>query len=231
MTCYSWYIAAVPHLHHSLTTDNRSCDPRARWPKPLQKSYGLGLLPLVKRFRIRMGGYSTGFAPERLDRHPMRYWSALTNLQELGIDDLQVSSFMPNIHQYFGHFAPTLRFLALRKPSGSSRQLLCFIGLFPNLQDLKIIFGSPQQDKGSTDDEAPLPLSVPPLRGELTLMFFAREDFVRDMIVPFKGLRFRSVDLYAVKPAQLFLDGCAGTLETLRWYPFDPLGEEVFQSG
>ena len=21
MTCYSWYIAAVPHLHHTLTTD------------------------------------------------------------------------------------------------------------------------------------------------------------------------------------------------------------------
>ena len=22
MTCYSWYIAAVPHLHHTLTADN-----------------------------------------------------------------------------------------------------------------------------------------------------------------------------------------------------------------
>ena len=30
--------------------------------------------------------------------------------------------------------SPTLRFLALRAPTGSSRQIWYFIGLFPNLQ-------------------------------------------------------------------------------------------------
>ena len=60
MTCFSWYIAAVPHLHHSLTTDNGDrfpSDRRYTWPRPLRKSYQLGLLPLVKRFRIRLGDY------------------------------------------------------------------------------------------------------------------------------------------------------------------------------
>ena len=74
--------------------------------------------------------------------------SALTNLQELGIDDLQAFDFMPNIQQCFGHFAPTLRFLALKSPGGSCRQILYFIGLFSSLQDLKTCY--------------------PPYRGQLT---------------------------------------------------------------
>ena len=146
-TCYSWYIAAVPHLHHSLTTDDghslmtydghyfRS-DRKYQWPRPLKNGYKLGLLPLVKRFRIRLGNFRE-FTPGRLGRRTLRYFSALTNLQELGIDHIQVSSFMPNIQQCFGHFSPTLRFLALKEPNGSCRQTLHFVGLFPNLQDLK----------------------------------------------------------------------------------------------
>ena len=51
-------------------------------------------------------------------------------------------------------------------------------------------------------------------------MCFPGENFVRDMIVLFGGLRFRSVDLCAVKRAQLLLNKCAETLETLRLYPY-----------
>ena len=110
LTCYSWYIAAVRHLHYSLTTDDYvfgKDEENYRWPTPLQQPHDLGLLPLVRRFRIRLFPYDS-FAPERLCRHNLHYFSTLTNLQELGIDDLQVSSFMPNIQQCFGHFAPTL---------------------------------------------------------------------------------------------------------------------------
>ena len=137
--CYSWYIAAVPHLHHTLTTDNDLSPQHGGeylWPRPLWSSYNLGLLPLVKRFRIRT--FFHPFTPKSLNMFTLRYFSALKNLRNLGIDDLQVPSFMPNIQRYFGHFAPTLRFLALREPRGSPRQILYFIGLFPNLQDLKL---------------------------------------------------------------------------------------------
>jgi hypothetical protein len=56
LTCHSWYVAAVPHLHHTLTTGD-TIVPTARgtkglWPKPLRNAYHLGLLPLVKRFRV-----------------------------------------------------------------------------------------------------------------------------------------------------------------------------------
>ena len=232
MTCHSWYIAAVPFLHHSLTaygTPFHSWDKEHEWPKPLQKSYNLGLLPLVKRFRIRMAAYlcHRKFTPEWLDRRTLRYFSALNNLQELGIDNLQVSSFMPNIQQYFGHFAPTLRFLALREPDGSCRQILYLIGLFPNLQDLKLCYPLVREEEESTADSTLVPLFVPPLCGRLTLTCFTREKLIEEMVILFGGLRFRYMDLFRVRCVRLLLDACAESLETLRVYPTDPYGENL----
>jgi len=232
LTCYSWYIAVVPHLHHTLTTENYTyflTDRKPLWPKPLQKSYQLGLLPLIKRFRIRLGPHDE-FTPEWLgNKHTLRCFSALTNIQELGIDSLQVSSFMPNIRQCFGHFSPTLRFLALKEPRGSCRQILYFIGLFPNLQDLKLNYSIPEDEQESTADATFVPISVPPLQGRLTLTCFTRESLMKDMIDFFGGLRFRHMDLFKVKCARLLLDACAETLETLRLYPTDVRGEKFLE--
>ena len=231
LTRYSWYIAAVPHLHHTLTTDDSllgPCNRKYRWPGPLRKSYNLGLLPLVKRFRIRQGDlrYSCPkFTPGQLGRRNLHYFSALTNLQELGIDNLQISSFMPIIQQCFGHFSPTLRFLALKEPSGSCRQILYFVGLFPNLEDLKLHSILPTDERESPADAALVPLSTPPLRGRLTLTWFMWEDLVEGMIAFFGGLRFRYMDLFKVKCVPLLLHTCAETLETLRLYPTDPYSE------
>ena len=232
MTCYSWYMVAVHYLHHSLTTDDKrplyGLTTRDFWPRPLRKSYKLGLLPLVKRFRIRFDPFSwgTGFASDQLGWRTMRYLSALANLQELGIDFLQLSSFIPNIQRYFGHFFPTLRFLALQNPRGSCRQILYFVGFFPNLQDLKISYHEPEDEWDSAADATLVPLSIPPLRGWLTLTCVARENLVKDMILLFGGLRFRHMDLFRVKCTRLLLDACAETLETVRLYPTDLYGEE-----
>ena len=235
MICYSWYIAAVPHLHSTLTTDDRDYPSRKHWwPKPLRKSYELGLLPFVKRLRIRLWEDPYGFDyfmfdPDRLGKHSLHYFSALTNLQELGIDYLQVSDFMPTIIHCFGHLSPTLRFLALNEPNGSCRQILFFIGLFPNLQDLKLHCNLPANKRESTADARLVPLSIPPLRGRLILACFTRENLVRDMIALFGGLRFRYVDLFRVDCVRLLLGACAETLETLKLYPTDPYGEEFLK--
>ena len=233
MTCYSWYIATVPHLHHSLTTDDLvvdSSDKKYQWPKPLRRSYNLGLLPFVKRFRIRLIGLSSGrFASERLGGRTMRYFSALTNLRELGIDNLDIPSFMPNIRRYFEHISPTLRFLALMEPKGSCRQILYFVGLFQNLQDLKFVYFAHREIQENANDATLIPLSVPPLQGRLTLVCFAGEKLVKNMIVLFGGLRFSSMDLFKVKCGQLLLNACACTLEALRLYPSDPYSEELFR--
>ena len=228
MICYSWYIAAVPHLHHSLTT-YRPIHPgeeRYLWPNPLQKSYNLGLLPLVKRFRIRLYDDSPKLTPERLCGRTLRYFSALTNLQELGMDYFDICIFMPNIQQYFGHLAPTLRLLALKDPKGSWRQILYFIGLFPNLQDFKLLYSMPRNGQDGTADPDLVPLSVPPLQGWLTLGYLVGDGLVKDMISLFGGLRFRSMDLLGVECVRLLLDACGETLETLRLYPTDMYGED-----
>ncbi|KAF9780999.1 hypothetical protein BJ322DRAFT_291114 [Thelephora terrestris] len=149
------------------------------------------------------------------------------NLQELGIDDLAVSSFIPNLRQYFGHLSPTLRFLALRRPYGSSRQIVYFIGLFPNLQDLKIHYLSLRDEGETTADTTLVPLSSPPLRGRLTLALFTREQILKDMVTLFGGLRFHRMDLFGVKCLPLLLEQCAETLETLRLYPTDPYAKSL----
>jgi hypothetical protein len=174
-----------PHLHYSLTTDDWTDakeDRRLLWPNPLQKSYDLGFLPLVKRLRIRLEYRGDMFAPDRFRGYTLRQFTALTNLQVLGIDNLQVSSFMPNIQQCFGHFAPTLRFLALKEPAGSPRQILYFIGLFPNLQDFKLLYALPEMGRESAADADLVPPSVPPLRGRLTLTCIMGGRLIKDMI-------------------------------------------------
>jgi len=226
MTCYSWYIAAVPHLHHSLTIKNDIYFADTGY-RSFQKSYRLGLFPLVKSLRIRqrLCWREIGLTPEWLGRRTLCHFSALTNLRELGIDDFELSRFMPRIRQCFGHFSPTLRFLALRDPRGSCRQILYFIGLFPNLQDLKLHYYHLMDKRESTADATLVPLSTPPLRGWLTLTCFTRVTLIEDMIALFGGLRFRHMDLFRVKCMRLLLDACAETLETLRLYPDDSYGE------
>lgn len=230
MTCYSWYIFTLPHLHYYLTTDNKGNPERGtHWPIPLQRSSKLGLLPLVRQLCIRLNDCPFSkpkFTREFFSKTALHYFSALRNLQELGIDNLQVSTFMPDIQWYFGHLAPTLKLLALKEPKGSCRQILYFIGLFPNLQDLKLCYRSPIEEEDITNDATLVPLSIPPLHGRLILTCFAREMLVKDMITLFGGLRFRYMELFKVKCVKLLLDACAETLETLRLYPTDPYGED-----
>jgi hypothetical protein len=168
------------------------------------------------------------FTREELGGRNLCYFSALKNLQELGIDNLQVSSFIPDLRECFGHLSPTLRLLALGWPKGSSRQIVYFIGLFPNLQDLKLQYPILIKEYENAVDTTLIPPSSPPLQGRLTLVLFTREQIVKDMITLFGGLRFRQMDLFGVKCLPLLLEKCAETLETLRLYPTDPYGGVVF---
>jgi hypothetical protein len=152
------------------------------------------------------------------------------NLQELGIDCLQVSSFMPIIRQCFEHLSPNLSFLALRDPNGTRQQILYFIGLFANLQDLKLQYSEPMDEMENTADATLIPLFAPPLRGWLRLVRFTKEDLVKDMITLFGGLRFRHMDLFEVSCSQLLLNECAETLETLRLYSTNARGKKLLKS-
>ena len=70
LTCLSWYIAAVTHLHHTVTIVNSPVRSTKRaWPQPLLYMHRLGLLLLVKKLRIREGHFLDpyGSYPRRLN--------------------------------------------------------------------------------------------------------------------------------------------------------------------
>ena len=226
MTCYFWYIVTLPHLYYYLTTDDfHNHTGEKKWPKPLHSFGELELLPFVKQLCLRN---MTGFTLGPPGGSTFRYFSALKNLQELGIDSLNISRLMPDIQRYFGHFAETLRFLALKEPRGSRRQILYFIGHFPNLRDLKI--SCTRYIKEEEDHPTLIPPDIPPLGGRLTLACFEREELVKDMVTLFDGLRFRYMDLFNVNCVGTLLEACADTLETLRLYPTDLYGEDLSET-
>jgi len=221
LTCYSWYIAAVPYLHRIvIIRDYCWGRPTPFWGTPLQRMHRFRLLPLVKKFQILDSRLGHGFTPTWLDSRTLRRFSALTSVQELGIDNLNIPEFIPNIQRYFGHL-PTVRSLALREPKGSRRQIIYFIGLFPHLEDLKLLYDLNRARGEPVGDLTLIPSFTPPLRGSLMMTWFTDVDLLKDMIDLFGGIRFRHMDLYRVVGIQLLLDTCAEVLEILRLYPTD----------
>ena len=231
LTCYSWYIAAVPHLHYTFIAPiryNRREDPKFGWSGPLPNMHKLGLLPLVKKFQICRTAINDFqvFSPKRFNRRILYHFTALTNVQDLRIDYLDIASFMPKIQPYFGHFLPSVRSLALRAPKGSRRQIIYFIGLFQYLDDLKLIYDRRNPQDEPIDNPTLVPSFAPPLRGRLKLTDFTMVGLLKDMIDLFGRIRFRHMDLCDVNGVGLLLGACADTLETLRLYPADPRGKE-----
>jgi len=184
----------------------------------------LGLLPLVKEFRVR-GEYDE-FSPMHFNCCILRQSSALTNVQKLEVEILDIPSFIPMIQRYFGHFLPTVQSLVLREPRGTRQQIMCFIGLFQHLQGLELTYDLlPLQEPAG--DSTLVPAFVPPLRGRLKLVRFNAADFLKDMVGLFGGIRFRYVDLYDAHGMRPLLAACAEALESVVLDPTDPLGEKL----
>ena len=177
------------------------------------------LLSFVKRFRIlqRYDDHADPwFLPTIFNAQSLVYFSALTNVQELIVDELDLCAFTPQAQLYFGQFTPTLRSLALRTPRSNHHQLLYFLGLFPNLDNLKLIYN---HTWALIPDPAPAPQSPLSLRGRLTLKGFDAEVLMRSLSELSGGLRFRYMDLHLVGDARFLLEDCADTLEALRVRP------------
>ena len=221
LTCSTWYIVVVLHLHRTLTVRTTQwSNKRFMWPYPLRHMHRLGLLPLVQNLQVRQG-YLQGnrwFTPKRLDCRTLCHFFALTNVQELEIDHLCIHRFMPRIRRHFKNFLPTLRSLNLREPQGSRPEILYFIGLFQHLEDLKLRYW-PHKHLLPMDGPTFTPLFAPPLRGGLTMTSVSGVDLLKEMIRLFGGIRFRYMDLFNVGGVWLWIDACAETLETLRLYP------------
>ena len=97
LTCYSWRIAAIPHLYHTLTIETYTSNKRFLWQNCLQYMDALGLLSRVKRLCVHgnRGNYVSGLSPMLFIWCVIRQPLASTNIQELEIKYLDIPTFMP----------------------------------------------------------------------------------------------------------------------------------------
>lgn len=131
LTCRSWCITAVPHLHYTVTTLNFSfwmtkrlwprrtyaglvCFPWTRSSRPTKTS---PLIPVffcgVVTSTYKAGSFTPrnpyGFSPEGGSASAFYLDSlALTNIRELEIEDLDFLGFIPRVRRYFRHSLPAV---------------------------------------------------------------------------------------------------------------------------
>jgi hypothetical protein len=122
LTCRPWYIAAVPHLHHTPTLTDRG------GLKPLSQLNQLGLMPLIKEIRVEQK--RIWFVAQAFSRRDLRYFSAFENVHTLKFKYSDISLFIPGVECYFGRFSPTLRSVSVFNPIYTPRQLSHFLSLF-----------------------------------------------------------------------------------------------------
>jgi len=220
LTCHSWYTAAVPHLHHTVTlTGGRPEIGRSRL-EPLPRLHELGLISFVREIRVKQDpGSSSWFVPQAFD---LRYFSALANIHTLSLENMQIHRFIPDTEHYFGNFSPTLVSITLYDPYCSPQQLSHFLSFFPNLDDIGIRISHTHTLDTTVPDMELVPFSKPKLRGRLALYNFPWVETWTHMIASCGGLRFHHVDLRkSASYAPLLLEACADTLVTLRFDPTD----------
>jgi hypothetical protein len=216
MTCRSWYITAIPHLHHTLILRRSTPGIPGGELKPLSELRRLGLTPLIKEIRVME--MRAWFVPRAFRSRDLRSFSAFANVQALTFQHLDISLFIPGIERYFGHFAPTLRSLTLLVPYCTPQQLSHFLSLFPNLDDIMIWHTHTLPPSTAIPDTKLVPFSTPRLRGRLVLYYFDSVEIWTPLIAPGGGLRFRFMDLCRIRDSvPVLFEACAETLETLRF--------------
>jgi len=122
-TCRSWYIATLPYLHHTLTLCRKDWNRVRGGLIPLQKLNKMQLLPFVERLRISHCYADPVLPSEIFNAKCLAYFSALTNVQELGFNRLDLRLLIQQAQPYLGHFMPRLRSLALVEPEGGPQSL------------------------------------------------------------------------------------------------------------
>ena len=212
LTCRSWYTAAVPNLHHTVTLTSRG------ELKPLSNLHRLGLMPFVKEVRV-VQHFPTWLVPQAFS---LRYFSAFANVQTLTFEGTKNPCFMPDVERHFQHLSPTLRSIAFYGSFCAPRQLSRFLCLFPNLDNITIWRALRPPPDAIISDTEPVPFSRPRLGGRLVVRDFNLVETWAPLIALCGDLQFRCVDLCRVGGcAPILFEACAETLETLRLHATD----------
>jgi hypothetical protein len=218
LTCRSWYIAVIPHIHYSFVLGGKIHEKPGDNLELLPKLQELGLMPLMKRVTVCQWVDYHWFAPQTFSPRDLRYFSAFTSVQTLGLQHVDISCFIPGIERYFGQFSPTLRSIRLWDPCCTPRQLSHFISLFSNLDSVGILGISARVPKTTIPDTELVQFSAPKLRGELGLSGSHWAETWTHLITSCDSLRFNRLNLYNVGGcAPILFEACAKTLEALRF--------------
>jgi len=219
LTSSSWYTAAVPHLHHTLTFVGGGPDVDRSRLEPLSKLHELGLLPLVKAIRVEQWpakGY--WFVPQAFNPLTLHFFSTLTNVRALKLQHLEIHRFIRVLERYFGHFSQTLRSITLHQPCGTPQQLSYFLSRFPNLVYIGIQEAQTQIYNTIIPNAESIPPPAPRFRGRLVLSRTSSVEIWTRLIASCVSLQFRHNDLrWSEGCAPVLLEACAETLETLRF--------------
>jgi len=221
LTCRSWYIVAVPHIHHTLVLKR---DVVRGGLKPISKLHVRGLMPLVQEIRVEQsrGTQNNWFVPRAFGYRTLHHFSAFTNVHILRLQRLEIYRFIPYIERYFGQFSATLRSIVLPDPCCTPRQLSHFLSFFSTLEDIKIWGLSTGVPDVAVPDVMLAPFSTPKLRGRLALGVFSWVETWTDLAASCGGLQFRHMELCTSVPCtSALLEACAETLEILRFYASD----------
>jgi len=218
LTCSSWYTASVPHLHHTLTLTGNAPSIGHDQLVPLPNLHELGLVHLVKVVQVKQDpDMICWFTPQAFSHPGLRYFSALTNVRTLELQEMEICRFIPGIEDYFGHFSQTLRSITLFSPSCTPRQLSYFLSLFSNLENIEI--WDPHLLRPTSPRE-PVPFSAPEFRGRLVLYNLGIRwvETWTHLLTSGGSLRFRHMDLRgSASCAPVLFEACAETLETIQF--------------
>ena len=212
---FTWCIAARAHLHRTFTV----LDPAGL--EAVNDLQSMGMVHLVRGIAVAQWIHQTDFVSPGTRMH----LSTFTHVQELEIGYLNVGGLLTLLHQHCDVLKSTVRTLTLRYPRGSTEQLLCFISLFSDPENLAV-----ECIESGLAPAAVVPIleSSPPLTGRLALTGIFDQEFMSGLASLQNGLKFRTVDLQFCEEAQEIIDNCAGTMERFIWHPSEFRGKFNF---
>ena len=213
----TWCIAARAHLYRTFTVSDYFGF------EAIDDLQSMGIIDLVRKVvAVRKVNWQADFlTPSTMER-----LHTFTRVQELDIRYLDVGAPLLWLHEHGDILRSTVRFLTLRYPRGSIKEIACFIGSFPKLEDLTVdgigvdIF---------RDSQVPAIRRSLPFTGRLTLIRISDQEFPSALSTSMQnGVGFRTVDLQLCVEMQELVDACAGTMERLICHPSDFHGTYKF---
>ena len=173
-----------------------------------------GLIKYIRRIELDL----LPRAPSRAESSTFRYLKDMgptTSLRSLVLTGY--SAFRLAESTRFAQATSSLVVLELVNPEGTPSDILWFICLFPNLDNLSV---SRYSEKGFKP--APKRGVSPSFRGVLTLKYVDstwKDGFVQGLLNLPGGLRFHKLVLKCNRGAESLIRACSGTLRTLFYQP------------